>query len=735
MLIVSFCYVSAYAQKRSESRILELANRHFALTRTAEPGRIITSGSKVLKSAASPSGGEPFYFVTSGRKMVIVSGDERMKPILGYSDNADPDKLPPSMQMLLDGYARGYAFLQSNPSVKVAQSQVVRQSAFPSKVNPLLTTTWGQRSPYDALCPLINGQKTLTGCVATAMAQVINYHKYPDRAMGSVDYTYEAYNVTYRRQFDLTKEAMNWDNIASPSKDGGHAVSWLMACCGASVNMTYYTITSDAGFNRIAPALRGNFGYATNMTEHWRKDYDSADWLAIIKRELSEKRPVIVSGYSATYSGHCFVFDGYNEQDMVHVNWGFDGGWDGFYELDALNPYDSTTSVGGYNIGCMILTGIQKSSSTYTSLFTTALPDDGISLTQTSIQRNQSFGINSLRLSNSGGYFSGKIQPVLWKDGKPFMPLGQAVEKNMNPQDNIYVNWNDLLIPSDVSAGEYELYIATKDGRESEWQKIRLSQTVAPYFTVKISAIQVEFVNPVNVNGLQLVSVGLEHNLYANNSAKFFVTVRNTGSEWQGRVGVLFKSVGQTGATSKVMAENRIVFVKGEKTHELYNKMLTLAAGDYEMQPSFSNDGFVWHPLGEKQIIKVYSEPGFSHKLVVKLVKPNKIALTEKDKLVMTLNIDNSGVDPYEGIMGINLTRVGNIATDGVFSKGINKTIFIDIGKSHSDTYTFDTAGYPDGEYFITVTYQKDGPWSGASDLYKVENNVVKRSLLGGDKK
>lgn len=312
MTFVSFCYVSAYAQKRSESQIFELANRHFASTRTAEPRMMITSGSKVLKSVASSSGGEPFYFVTSGGKMVIVSSDERMKPILGYSDNADPNKLPPSIQVLLDGYAKGYAFLQSNPSMKVTQSQVVGRSVFPSKVNPLLTTTWGQRSPYDALCPLIGGQKTVTGCVATAMAQVINYHKYPDRTMGSVDYTYEAYNVTYRRQFDLTEETMNWENIASPNKDGGHAVSWLMACCGASVGMKYYTTTSDAGFTRIAPALRENFGYANNMTEHSRKDYNYVDWLTIIKRELSQKRPVIVGGNSATHNGHCFVFDGYN---------------------------------------------------------------------------------------------------------------------------------------------------------------------------------------------------------------------------------------------------------------------------------------------------------------------------------------------------------------------------------------------------------------------------------------
>lgn len=420
---------------------------------------------------------------------------------------------------------------------------------------------------------------------------------------------------------------------------------------------------------------------------------------------------------------------------MVHVNWGFDGGWDGFFELDALNPYSSTTSVGGYNVGCTILTGIQKSSSTYTSLFSTVFPNVGISLTQTSIQRNQSFGINSIQLSNSGGYFSGKIQPVLYKDGKPFMPLGQAVEKSLNPKEDVYVNWNDLLIPTDVPTGEYELYIATKDERETEWQKIRLSQTVAPYFTVKINPSQVEFTNPVNVNGLQLLSIDLEHNLYANNSAKYFVTVRNTGSEWQGRVGVLFKPVGQTGATSKVIAENRIVFIKGEKVYELYSEMVTMATGDYEMQPSFSYDGTTWHPLGEKQIVKVLPEPGLNHNLVVKLAKPSKITLTEKEKLVMTLDIDNSGVDPYGGTMLVKLVRIGNVMIEGEFSKEESKYVFIDPGKNYRDTYTFDTAGYPDGEYTITVLYKKMGSWSGLYELYNVEDNIIKRSLSGGDKK
>jgi len=291
-------------------------------------------------SEAGSQQAEPYYVfnIGDGQGFVLVSGDDRISPILGYADKADFDaeQLPVNVKAWLDDYAAQINALQTG------KTAAARRIAPPSVIAPLLSTTWDQGAPYNALCPVdpTNSKSSLTGCVATAMAQVVNYHRHPAATTATIPgYVSESRNIACSA---LQPTTIDWDAMlddysGSYSSRQAVAVATLMKLCGYSTKMDYTSDESGTQSEYVAVALRNYFDFDAYTRLEYRMAYTSEAWEQAIYEELKANRPVYYSG-SSIGGGHAFVVDGVDKDGLFHVNWGWGGYFDGYFSLSLLNP-------------------------------------------------------------------------------------------------------------------------------------------------------------------------------------------------------------------------------------------------------------------------------------------------------------------------------------------------------------------------------------------------------------
>ena len=353
---------------------------------------------------ADSNGFTTFYIFekSDGDGFVIVAADDRVQPILGYSVNGKLDqRMPVNAKSFLQGYEDFIlgcvrAQVAATPDIKAEWTRlsdtvstfvpytmekagfapIPKLQARAVGIGPLLTTTWNQSPLYNTYCPYdtAHSQLTVTGCVATAMAQVMKYWNYPRTGVGKNAY-YCTSHDTLRADFGST--TYDWENMpssltASSTSAQLHAVALLSYHCGVAVNMQY-DIASTGGSSAYmvgnAPsaehALKNFFAYKSSLRSVLRASCSDSLWHALLDAELNAARPVLYSGTNNS-GGHAFVCDGYDASGYYHFNWGWGGHYDGYFATDALNPQGG--GVGGnnsntYNLNQSMLIGIEPDNS------------------------------------------------------------------------------------------------------------------------------------------------------------------------------------------------------------------------------------------------------------------------------------------------------------------------------------------------------------------------------------
>lgn len=321
---------------------------------------------KHVYTAVESGGKNSFYTfnVGDGNGFIIVSADDRSYDILGYSDSGsfDYDNLSPEMKGWLESYSRQISYIRKLGVQHVEQAE----EKLDKTVAPLLgDIQWSQDTPFNDMCPAYDiNTRCATGCVATAMAQVMYYNRWPEKGQGT-----HTYKPAILGGMELTADFGNttydWNSMtptynASSSKASRDAVALLMLHCGVSVDMEYYS-SSGAGSEPVAPALFNYFNYDKGIAYRTRDRYSNAEWESIIRNELDNGRPMVALGRSSA-GGHAFVFDGYDENGLVHVNWGWSGMSNGYFRTTALLPAMQGIggADGGYNYDQYLITGIQS---------------------------------------------------------------------------------------------------------------------------------------------------------------------------------------------------------------------------------------------------------------------------------------------------------------------------------------------------------------------------------------
>lgn len=302
---------------------------------------------RLLRFPSSSSAAAPYYLFNAtrtggGSSFVIISGDDSLAPVLGYGEGsvADSTSLPPNLQEWLHFYARQINLLSTHPH----EVRAALPSQRATSCAPLIKANWTQYAPYNNLCPMYNAtRRSIVGCVATSMSQIMNYYQYPVQGKGSHSYKWvNGLKDTVTLAVDYG-EPYRWDLILDDydsttyTPEQAQAIALLSYHCGVAANMNYSATASGANPFNAMTGLIDHFGYNPNLHICYRDYYTSAEWKEIVFSELDAARPVMYSG--STYaSGHMFVIDGYNNQGYVHANWGWGGLFNGYFVLDVLEP-------------------------------------------------------------------------------------------------------------------------------------------------------------------------------------------------------------------------------------------------------------------------------------------------------------------------------------------------------------------------------------------------------------
>nr|WP_303776642.1 C10 family peptidase [Bacteroides intestinalis] len=721
------CSLMVWAAQRSSEDALSIARSFFMqsnsiATRNAADVQLVAVSSDLLNSTStrSATNGNAFYIYNNAHSAyVIVSGDDCMKPVLGYSDNGSfiTENLPVNILSWLEYYNAVYENIKNGKKVFAEPKLLIRKS-FPASISPLLgEINWNQDTPYNNACPMIQGQRSVTGCVATAMAMILKYYEYP--AKGTGHYFYTSNGVQY--SFDYGNTTFDWNNML-PRYSGTYtveqadAVAQLMYACGVSVEMEYSPSSSGAYSFKVGQALIDYFGYDENLGYIYREYFTSEEWMNLIKKEISEGRPVLYNGASKDV-GHEFVFDGYDTQDMVHVNWGWGGVNNGYFEVASLNPSSpgigGGTDIGGgfiYQQG--MITGFQPpvATSSYTSHFYLSK----LEVSKNEVTKGENFDLTITEMYNMSTTFkNGQLGLIAEKDGKQSalwnISLGN-VKPNFGTKGQTFSN---ITVPSTLTDGTYALYLATKDSRETAWSRVRGSYGSETQFILTISGnkcILASFGGDLNLKEDLDGSVESLHNLYSGRRGDFKMLLSNksTTSDFYGLAGVLFITAdedaqlislaGYTQLELRPGVENKEIKISGNLISNLTEASKGIPAGDYFICPGVQWGEYVY-AIGDKLTPVTVNKASGTSTLIVEnaRLEAKQLQVGEKLKLLADLSLSGTG-NVYDKTLMAAIFAVGQGSTSNLHYTNV----FIEKGQTFNLEMEIDPQ-IEEGNYYINL--------------------------------
>ena len=400
----------------------------------------------------------------------VIANDDMFDAVLGYSDSKFTVEINPGLNWWINTLNKSLeAKMEKGGSLDDPRPVESRKG----EVSPMLTTTWDQGNPYNLLCPTYtSGTSKIpcpTGCVATAMAQVMNYYKYPETGVDVHSYVFPSPDGTgtARAKADFEGTTYDWANMLDTYRNNSYnnaqakAISTLMYHCGVSVDMQYGQGGSGAHLSDAAVALEKHFRYTA---QSFMRDYMiEGEWMGIIYNELDAGRPVLYGGADSR-GGHAFVFDGYDADGLVHVNWGWSGSGNGYFTVKDLDGYKDDQE--------MVIAGLPGTITVARSLW--ALENS----LSASI-----YGGSNLQVSYSGGIYNISSNPFTGTIGCIIENM-ETRERNcvdviMNNISNLEwghgynISGTRYYDMAGRPAGKYRVYYASKSVEDTDWQMMR----------------------------------------------------------------------------------------------------------------------------------------------------------------------------------------------------------------------------------------------------------------------
>ena len=458
------------------------------------------------KTRSSQANEQPAYYIFTNpndKKFVIISGESKLNEVVGYGDKMteNPNDQPPYFKLFLKEYERVVKEVRSKVPTTTPQRPIKR------KVEPLLTCKWSQYDPFNKYTPLSNEQHTPTGCVATATAQVMFYNKWPkNRPQDYIASTGDDAKKSATYWWDEMKNTTN----EMRTEHSRQAVGVLMSDIGKAVNMRYYYRGSDSNLQYACNALRDKFDYTVRYLD--KNFLPANDFLNEVMQEISDGYPVLVVG-----GPHAFVYDGYDEQGLIHTNWGWGGENDGYFDI---------------NIVTLNVSGFALNSGTFWDDISIvfAHPNDGkatpfkdiergldartttsLTIDKTEANRSESFSAKIERLGSYSsvkgelGVFTGKVALALYNDKNEQVKIFNSTASDQT-WASIFTSMSfdvaDINFKG-IADGNYRLVpvfsemLDTKTKEHGDWKPINHANEIEVKLTP--NAVQLNTNNPKDV--------------------------------------------------------------------------------------------------------------------------------------------------------------------------------------------------------------------------------------------
>lgn len=602
----------------------------------------------------------------NGDGFAVVSADDRVTPLLGYSDygTLNSNDINPTLQWWLDEYAKEVEWLRGVSQSGFGEDFVsprfsLRAAESRKEILPMITSQWNQSAPYNNDCPRNGDAVCVTGCTATAMAQVVRYHHLPlSKNPGQASVTYNGETYTY----DFDNASFDWDNMLDKYSTGKYteeqaaAVADLMYACGVSVDTRYSPYESSAYDGTPAVALPKYFGFNKECICKLRDTYTLDTWIDMIYRQLTDYGPVIYSGQSSQ-GGHAFVCDGYSTDDYFHINWGWGGFGDGYFKLTALDPYMQYIDSGAYNYSSDQSAVVNICSpdvvfaTTYSMRLTEPLAPVSSSTTSaenrqdiTSVPLNQQFKLAGFPVNASNTEISGMVGYQLYNENNPAW-----VHKNyIQIFSNIAVNQGFPYLPvtlGSIADGDYRLIPLWMcfGGNNSDWLEYDIPVNNPHYINVHIENGVAYFSVPEHKLTAEVVSVDTP--VFGGVECRFSLKVSNASDgEYSGKIhGVL------TGEGAGVVAAGTEIsfdLVPGETQEASYTTVFmplsraAMASGNYKLDFIDEQGRAVGEPYGLN--VEETPEMGGKPELEGFDLAGNKASIY-RNKLDFTTKVANKG--------------------------------------------------------------------------------------------
>ncbi len=427
--------------------------------------------------------------------------------------------------------------------IKKNSRHYVESQSLPSKVGPLLTDVWDQYDPFNLLCPIdtLTNERSVVGCVATAMTQVMHHWRWPD--------TYD------------------WDNILDKYTEGNYtteqayAIAKLSYDCGLAVNMNYSSASSGARSIYQPVALVNMFGYDKGAQLYFKDFYSLAEVTLMLKRELADGRPVLISGYNAD-GGHAYVIDGYDENDYFHICWGNPGGEDNnwtylpnmvpnqpqWYEQNS--PEEGLNMMQQYVLGVMPenddnALGYERHSFAFRDI--RAMMDSN---TISTIFPRNNIKVVVRDMSNLGwNTHDDSVSIMLKKNDEIVCPLYTYNRSFLLEEidDTTYTDTLTLSLPDDIIDGTYTIVPMFRDNcskEEKSWYEARVCTGTPNYIIARVDDNEVTLSSDTSSTSyLTLEHIDIPDMLINGSVPDYELTLRNHGPEMAGRVYLLMESL------------------------------------------------------------------------------------------------------------------------------------------------------------------------------------------------
>ncbi len=537
-LLLTLLYaISLYSAPVSENMAKQIAENFFTSKEKFQCNEVISLAYKSISQQTNTAykimnSDLTYYYVfnkgTTG--FIIISADDNTYPVLAYSNEGTfkPDNIPQNVAKWLEGYKQQIRYviennIQATAEIKNEWSEWLSGKDFSDKllasVSPLIQTKWNQ-SPYvNALCPYDYdyGERTVTGCVATAMAQIMNYWEYPKKGLGFHSYNHQKYG-TLSANFGNTN--YNWENMPDVVSSTNNSVATLIYHCGISVDMNY-NVASEGGSGAqtldVVDALKTYFDYPSSVEGKYRNDYTDLQWISLLKMELDAGRPIQYAG-TGPNGGHSFICDGYDNNDFFHFNWGWGGDADAYYNLNALNP-----GSGEFNDNQRALVGIAPPANAITYKLTL---EEDVETDPSTIYYGQPFTITAYILNDGNNTFVGEYCAAVFDKNNNFCDYVQikqetGLKPNYHYEKGLKFTSEGIL---SMLPGNYKIYIYYRP-TDGNWIVLKAGDW--DIFTDIYTEIKV--INPNNIKLNSAITVLSGTTLTQGESASVNINILNDG--------------------------------------------------------------------------------------------------------------------------------------------------------------------------------------------------------------